>query len=178
MSEYGEAVDTSGTCECLTPLFPKIPDNTSFQKSNFACVPFVKNRGYVTYAYNISAGSVVRWCRDALAKYLEDEADLQGKSVYDLLNAECPTEPTSLMVLPFLQGMGGTPDVDPSAKGMILGLTTETRVPDIYRAILEGITFEISSIKYVSLNLKILIRAYCEGQTSLSTFIFTSGITV
>ena len=135
----GDAVDTSGTCECITPLFPEIPEDLDFQRDNFACVPYLENRGFVTYAYNISAGSVVRWYRDALGYHLKEE----GKSIYDILNETAPTEPTSLMVLPFLQGMGGTPDVDPNATGMIAGLTTQTRLPDIYRAILEGITFEM-----------------------------------
>ncbi|MDY3225783.1 MAG: FGGY-family carbohydrate kinase [Candidatus Faecousia sp.] len=138
VENIGDAVDTSGTCECITPLFPAIPEGLDFQHSNFACVPYL-NRGYVTYAYNISAGSVVRWYRDALAWQLKQD----GKSVYDVLNELSPSEPTNLMVLPFLQGMGGTPDVDPKATGLIAGLTTQTRLPDIYRAILEGITFEM-----------------------------------
>ncbi len=139
----GDAVDTSGTCECLTPLFGTIPESLEFQKNNFACVPYLESNGFVTYAYNISAGSVVRWYRDALAAYLNAEAAASNKSVYDLLNEQCPDAPTSLMILPFLQGMGGTPDVDAKATGLIAGLTTQTRLPDIYRAILEGITFEM-----------------------------------
>lgn len=137
--EIGDAVDTSGTCECITPLFPTIPETLDFQKNNFACVPYLEDRGFVTYAYNISAGSVVRWYRDALGYHLKED----GKSIYDILNETAPTEPTSLMVLPFLQGMGGTPDVDPNMTGLIAGLTTQTRLPDIYRATLEGITFEM-----------------------------------
>ena len=93
----------------------------------------------MTYAYNISAGSVVRWYRDALAYHLKDDE----KSIYQILNEVSPDNPTNLMVLPFLQGMGGTPDVDPNATGLIAGLTTQTRLPDLYRAILEGITFEM-----------------------------------
>lgn len=139
VANVGDAVDTSGTCECMTPLFAAIPENLDFQQNNFACVPYLQNRGYVTYAYNISAGSVVKWYRDALAYHLKED----GKSVYDVLNETAPTEPTNLMILPFLQGMGGTPDVDASATGLIAGLTTQTRLPDIYRAILEGITFEM-----------------------------------
>lgn len=135
----GDAVDTSGTCECVTPLYAAMPEGLEFQKNNFACVPYLENRGYVTYAYNISAGSVVRWYRDALAYHLRDE----DRSIYDVLNETCPKEPTDLMVLPFLQGMGGTPDVDATATGLIAGLTTQTRLPDIYRAILEGVTFEM-----------------------------------
>lgn len=139
VADAGDAVDTSGTCECITPLFPSIPENSEFQENNFACVPYLENRGYVTYAYNISAGSVVRWCRDALAYHMGEE----GRSIYDILNETCPSEPTNLMVLPFLQGMGGTPDVDVNATGLIAGLTTQTRLPDLYRAILEGVTFEM-----------------------------------
>ena len=135
----GDAVDTSGTCECVTPLFAGIPETLNFQIDNFACVPYLESNGYVTYAYNISAGSVVRWYRDALGHHLKED----GKNIYDILNETAPTEPTGLTVLPFLQGMGGTPDVDPNATGLIAGLTTQTRLPDIYRAILEGITFEM-----------------------------------
>lgn len=137
--ELGDAVDTSGTCECITPLFEGIPEDIGFRKNNFACVPYLEAKGYVTYAYNISAGSVVRWFRDALAYHLKQD----GRSVYDVLNDSSPDEPTELMVLPFLQGMGGTPDVDPNVGGMVAGLTTKTRLPDIYRAILEGVTFEM-----------------------------------
>lgn len=143
VQNIGDAVDTSGTCECITPLFAEIPENLDFQRGNFACVPYLEDRGYVTYAYNISAGSVVRWYRDALGFYLQQEAQAQGKSIYAVFDELCPPEPTDLLVLPFLQGMGGTPDVDPCATGMIAGLTTQTRMPEIYRAILEGITFEM-----------------------------------
>ena len=139
VQELGEAVDTSGTCECITPLFPAIPEDLSFQRENFACVPYLEDKGYVTYAYNISAGSVVRWYRDALAYHMRED----DRSIYDVLNEKCPKDPTNLMVLPFLQGMGGTPDVDPNMTGLIAGLTTQTRLPDIYRAILEGVTFEM-----------------------------------
>jgi len=139
VQHMGDAVDTSGTCECITPLFPEIPEKLDFQRDNFACVPYLSTGGFVTYAYNFSAGSVVRWYRDALAYHMKEE----DRSIYDVLNEKCPTEPTNLMVLPFLQGMGGTPDVDPTATGLIAGLTTQTRLPDLYRAILEGITFEM-----------------------------------
>ena len=100
-------------------------------------------RGYVTYAYNISGGAVVRWYRDSLAFYLKEAAKQRGCSVYDILNETCPAEPTGLIVLPFLQGMGGTPDVLTGARGTIYGLTMHTTPADIYRAILEGLTFEM-----------------------------------
>ena len=140
----GEAVDTTGTSECICPLFASIPQTLDFERENYACVPYLDSRGYVTYAYNISGGAVVRWYRDSLAFYLKQEARERGCSVYDLLNESSPKEPTGLIVLPFFQGMGGTPDVLTAARGTIYGLTMQTRPADIYRAILEGLTFEMA----------------------------------
>ena len=142
--EHGNGVDVSGTCECIEPLFADIPGDFGFTKENFACVPYVDDVGYVTYAYNISGGAVVRWYRDQLAKHLSAQAKAERVSVYDLLNRACPKEPTDVIVLPFLQGMGGTPDVRPNARGMFYGVTMETGLPEFYRAILEGLTFEMA----------------------------------
>ncbi|MBQ4641611.1 MAG: hypothetical protein IJB47_03250 [Oscillospiraceae bacterium] len=138
----GDAVDTTGTSECITPLFPDIP-GMDFTKNNYACIPYLDNLGYVTYAYNISGGSVVKWYRDALAAHLRQQAQEENCSIYDLLNRTCPDKPTDLLVLPFLQGMGGTPEVNPNATGLIAGLTTKTTLPELYRAILEGLCFEM-----------------------------------
>ena len=142
--EYGDGVNVSGTCECIEPLFAGIPGDFGFTKENFACVPYVDDVGYVTYAYNISGGAVVRWYRDQLAKHLSAQAKAEHVSIYDLLNRACPKEPTDVIVLPFLQGMGGTPDVRPNARGMFYGVTMETGLPEFYRAILEGLTFEMA----------------------------------
>lgn len=128
VQQPGTAVDICGTCECLTPMFARIPQK-DFTEHNFACVPYFG--GFVTYAYNVSAGSVVRWYRDAFG------------CDYGRMNDTCPESPTELLVLPFLQGMGGTPDVAPDAVGTVVGLTTATRLPDLYRAMLEGITYEL-----------------------------------
>lgn len=144
VSEHGDGVDVSGTCECIEPLFAGIPEDFAFTKENFACVPYVDDAGYVTYAYNISGGAVVRWYRDQLAKHLSAQAKAEHVSIYDLLNRACPKEPTDVIVLPFLQGMGGTPDVRPDARGMFYGVSMETGLPEFYRAILEGLTFEMA----------------------------------
>ncbi len=142
VSEPGEAVNITGTCECIEPLFQEMP-GFDFIRQNFACVPYLDGRGYVTYAYNISGGAVVKWYRDTLAAHLRQQAEEASCSIYDILNRVCPKEPTSLIVLPYLQGMGGTPDVRTDAVGHIAGLTASTTLPDLYRGILEGLCFEM-----------------------------------
>lgn len=140
----GDGANVSGTCECIEPLFSGIPQDFGFTRENFACVPYLDDAGYVTYAYNVSGGAVVRWYRDQLAKHLGAQAKAEHMSVYDLLNRACPKEPTDLIVLPFLQGMGGTPDVCTDARGLFYGMTMSTDLAQLYRAILEGLTFEMA----------------------------------
>ena len=144
VSQPGDAADVSGTTESIAPLFSRIPPGFDFQRSNYACVPYLSGPGYVTYAYNLSGGAVVRWFRDSLASHLGPQAKAEGKSIYDLLNRLCPPEPGSLIMLPYLQGRGGTPDMLPQARGLLYGLSMDTGQGDIYRAILEGLSFEMA----------------------------------
>ena len=142
--EPGDAMDGTGTSECIEPLFAEIPENPAFTAENYACVPYVDGRGYVTYAYNLSGGAVVRWYRDQLALHLRDQAAEEGTSIYDVLNRVCPDRPGDLIVLPYLQGMGGTPDIQVNARGVFWGVSMQTGLPELYRAILEGLTFEMA----------------------------------
>lgn len=142
--EPGDAMDGTGTTECIEPLFAAIPADAGFTAENYACVPYLDGRGYVTYAYNLSGGAVVKWYRDQLARHLREQAKAKGLSIYDILNQLCPQEPTDLIVLPYLQGMGGTPDIAPDARGVFWGVSMHTGLPELYRAILEGLTFEMA----------------------------------
>ena len=51
-------------------------------------------------------------------------------------------QPSPLLFLPHLAGTG-TPYMDAEATGMLCGLTLRTEKSDIYRAILEGVNFEM-----------------------------------
>ena len=58
----GDAVDTSGTCECITPLFSKIPEGLDFQKNmsiSFMSAPNVvyQNRMYGVF-WNIRSSRI------------------------------------------------------------------------------------------------------------------------
>ena len=50
-------------------------------------------------------------------------------------------KPGNLMLLPFFAG-GGSVRNDPFAKGALIGLTFETALEDIVKALLEGVTYE------------------------------------
>jgi len=63
-------------------------------------------------------------------------------SAYAQFDQTMPTEVSGVMVIPHWKGTG-TPEMAPGACGTITGLTAETTTGDIYRAILEGLCFEM-----------------------------------
>ena len=75
---------------------------------------------------------------------MKAEAAKRGVSVYRMLDELCPEKPSDILVVPHFLGAGGTPDIVPDAKGSIIGMTMETGLADIYRAVMEGLTFEMA----------------------------------
>ena len=140
----GEAVDGTGSVECVTPLFAERISSTAFHEKNFVCVPHVVPQMYCTYAFNFSGGVLLKWFRDSFAQHLKGEASARGVSIYRLLDERCPTVPSDVLVVPHFLGAGGTPDLVGKAKGTITGLTMQTTPGDLYRAVMEGLTFEIA----------------------------------
>ncbi len=97
---------------------------------------------YLAMTLNHSGGLLLRWFRDTFCQSQVEQARQMGKDAYDLILASAPAGPTSLMVLPHFAG-GGTPTLDTSSKGAILGLTFATDRATLAKAILEGLTFEL-----------------------------------
>lgn len=141
----GEAVDGTGSVECVTPVFDRIIRADGFADRNYVCVPHAARDGqYCTYAFNFSGGVLLKWFRDTFASYMKPEAAARGVSVYRLLDESCPATPSDVLVVPHFMGAGGTPDLVGSARGTMIGMSMATTLPDIYRAVMEGLTYEIA----------------------------------
>ena len=84
----------------------------------------------------------MKWYRNCFGGAEQLEADKSKKNVYRLLDANAAKEPTNILVLPHFSG-SGTPHMDPDSKGAIVGLTLETTPLQIYRSLLEGVTYEM-----------------------------------
>ncbi|MHB1484035.1 MAG: FGGY-family carbohydrate kinase [Saccharofermentanales bacterium] len=138
----GTAIDGIGTVECITPAFSQPILEPEFLQNNYACVPYAVPGMYVTYAFNFTGGALLKWFRDNFAAKEEIEARASGKSVYQILDEKAAPSPSQLLVIPHFAG-SGTPDMDPAATGSIIGLSFKDGVPEIYRALLEGVTFEM-----------------------------------
>ena len=137
------AVDGAGTVECLTPVYDVLPDIGVMSRGYFSVVPYVIPGKYVAYAFSYTGGALIQWCVDTLAKAEKAEAERLGISVNALLERmyEKPG-PTGLLVLPHFAG-AATPYMDTGSRGAVLGLTADTSLPEIYRACMEGVAYEM-----------------------------------
>ena len=140
--EVGMAVDGTGTVECVTPVFDKIPENKGIYEEGYSVVPYVFDGTYVCYALSFTGGATLKWYRDNFAKYENKIAEEQGENVYAKLDALVPDAPTDILILPHFSG-AANPYMDSSSKAVIAGLTLEHTNYDLYKALMEGVTYEI-----------------------------------
>ncbi len=134
-------VDGAGTVQCTTPVFREY-DPEKMAENNYCIVPFIKEGSFVTYAFSYTGGALVKWFVDNLAGDAKRRARELGLSVYDLLEGEADAEPTGILVLPHFAG-AATPAMDGGSKGAIVGLTLSHTQADLYRAVMEGVCYEM-----------------------------------
>ncbi len=130
--EVGQAVDGTGTVECVTPVFDKIPENKELYAEGYSVVPYVFDGTYVCYALSFTGGAVLKWFRD----------NLSVEKSYAVLDNSVKKKPTGILVLPHFAG-AANPYMDNDSKAVMLGLTLEHKGEDIYKALMEGVTYEI-----------------------------------
>ena len=85
---------------------------------------------------------MVSWFKREFAKYEEEEAKKLGTEPEELLNKKLEGIPPGSMGL-VLQPYWHPLENDPLSKGAIIGFSGEHTRPHIYRAIIEGIAYEL-----------------------------------
>ncbi len=140
--EGGIAADGVGTVECVTAVFDEIILKDSMFENDFSTRVHVIEDMYASFAYNFTAGSVLRWYRDVLAPEEKKEAESKNIDAYDHFFSGLTFEPSGIYVLPYFSS-SGTPYHDPVTRGSIIGLGLTTSKKDIFKALVEGLVFEI-----------------------------------
>jgi len=138
----GIAADGIGTVECVVPVFDDIIMKDSLFENDFSTRAHIIKDKYVTFAYNLSAGSVLKWYRDKLSPDLRDAAEEKGSDAYDYFFSQMDFKPSGIYTLPYFCS-SGTPRHDPITKGSIIGLGLSTDRKEIFKSLVEGTVFEI-----------------------------------
>jgi len=136
----GMAVYGMGTFICITPVYDRIPDKAKMLASGLNIEHHVIGGHYVSFLYNLTGGALLKWYRDQFGRLEKREAAERGVDPYDILLADLPAEPTSLLVLPHF-AVTGPPLFESRTKGAILGLTLETNHQTFLKGLLEGVTY-------------------------------------
>jgi xylulokinase len=90
-----------------------------------------------------TGGMALQWFRDTFGEIEIQQADKEGKNVYDLLThlaSEAPPGCEGLLMLPHLTG-AFSPEYDPHARGVFYGFTLFHHKAHFTRAVLEAVAF-------------------------------------
>ena len=128
----GNAVDGTGTVECITPVFDKVPENPQIYEDRYSVVPYAIDGTYVCYAVSYTGGAAIKWFRD----------NISAEKSYKVLDSLVKDEPSGILVMPHFAG-SGNPYMDIHSKACFIGLTLEHNNSDLYKALMEGVTYDM-----------------------------------
>ncbi|MBQ9544089.1 MAG: carbohydrate kinase [Clostridia bacterium] len=137
----GQAMDGTGTVECMPVVLKNRPEDISFYDGGYSVVPYM-NGLYACYALSFTGGATLKWFRDNFAELECKKAREENKNVYAELDKAVGDDPTGILVLPHFAG-AATPYMDSSAKAAFVGVTLETTKLDLYKALMEGTSYEM-----------------------------------
>lgn len=128
----GDTVVGMGTYECYTPIFPW-PDNLDqFRREAMNVEHHALEGLFMSFLYNHS-GLLVNW-------FVRAFAPDAGDGVLERLNAELPDEPSRLLFLPHNEPPQW-PEFLADTAGVFVGMKTGTTRGEMFKALLEGVTF-------------------------------------
>ena len=130
--EPGNAVDGTGTVECITPVFDCVPENKQIYEDRYSVVPYAIDDTYVCYAVSYTGGAAVKWFRD----------NISAEKSYKVLDSLVKKDPSGILLMPHFAG-SGNPYMDIHSTACFVGFTLEHNYIDMYKAIMEGVTYDM-----------------------------------
>lgn len=132
-----------GTCEFMFLMLPKAEHSPYMIEHDLTCVPYVIPDTYLTSLEVTTCGILKNWARDTIFEHKKIEYEEKNLDFYnDYMDPLIAGMKTDVLLLPQF-GSSGNPDINYDVKGTITGLTLDTKPEEIYRAILEGMAFQM-----------------------------------
>ncbi|MCU1439560.1 MAG: hypothetical protein JWP85_557 [Rhodoglobus sp.] len=138
--EPGRAFDVAGTSEHLGYVSTLASASTSV---NSVPLHGTDTSLYSVYGVSSNGGSIAQWAAAALSG--TPGSELGEDALASLVSASAPGS-DGLLFLPYLRGERA-PVWDAAATGALVGLTQTHGAPEIARAALEGVAFNLRQIK-------------------------------
>ncbi|MBV8899637.1 MAG: hypothetical protein JOY92_05945, partial [Verrucomicrobia bacterium] len=132
------ALYSIGTTEVIAAVFDH-PSDLLLEK-NVPCYPHVVSGKYLALIGSQTGGRLLEWFTETFVRVADSKVRAAAVPI-EKLTERMDDQPGDLMLLPFFAGSGSVRN-DPAAKGALIGLTFETGLEDVVKALLEGITYE------------------------------------
>ncbi|MFX1397073.1 MAG: FGGY-family carbohydrate kinase [Promethearchaeota archaeon] len=137
----GEIKCTTGTGSFILAYL----DKPSFDlQKRVLCSCHAIDNTWIQEASIFTSGAALRWFRDEIG-HAEREMAKNGEDPYILIDKEASKSPpgaNGLIMLTHLVG-AGAPFWNPHARGVLFGLSLGHKRKDLYRAVLEGVAYDV-----------------------------------
>jgi xylulokinase len=147
----GVVMDGAGSSEAIATSSTHPITSEDMMKLGEGSQCHIRKDLWLPIGFHVTCGHLVKWTRNQLGQLEMQQEEKTGKDAYDQITAEAAkSKPGAggLFVLPHWlgSGTGYHPPLNPDSRGTILGMTIANTKADIYRAIFEGICFEVRVI--------------------------------
>ncbi|MBV9392392.1 MAG: hypothetical protein JOY96_10925 [Verrucomicrobia bacterium] len=132
------ALYSIGTTEVIVAVVEN--SSSSLLEKNVPCYPHVVAGEYIALIGNQAGARILEWFRETFSRVADPNVRPTAIPIAKLIQL-VDDNPGELILLPYFSGSGSVRN-DPVAKGALIGLTFETQLEDIVKALLEGITYE------------------------------------
>lgn len=132
----GVASNGSGTVEVMALTLPERFQPADLLAGMYTLSIHADPDRLYTYSCNSTGSLLLNW-------YVRTFGNNDGEDSFARFEALAPKTPTSLVALPYIAG-SGTPFMDLGMTGSITGVTFATSKYDIYRALMEGLAFDLA----------------------------------
>ena len=136
-----QAMDGTGTVECIPVILEKKPLDLDFYGGGYSVVPYLDGK-FAVYALSFTGGATLKWFRDNFAELEKAECEKNSKNIYAELDSRVRKGPSRILVLPHFAG-AATPYMDNDSKAAFIGVTLESDKIDLYKALMEGTSYEM-----------------------------------
>jgi D-xylulose kinase len=144
----GVGVISSGDIKCTTGtgsfILAYLDEPRFDPKKRALCSCHAIPGAWIQEASIFTTGATLRWFRDQIGQ-AECMAAEEGQDPYDIMTKEAELSPlgaNGLLLIPHLVG-AGAPHWNPYARGILFGLSLGHKRRDLYRAVLEGVAYEV-----------------------------------
>lgn len=118
-----------------------------------------------------AGGTSYSWLKNEICKFETEQARVKGVSPYDLINQEIEKSPPGargVLFLPYLLGERA-PHWNPKAKGGFIGITAGHKRADLFRAVMEGVSYNLNTIlrifdQHVDIESMVVIGGGAKGE--------------